>query len=144
MFRRPLAVLGDPQTADPCALTDAVALSRFGDTIRETAYGSFSRCDVIVTLRGGAQVDVETRLDKPAPLAGKIEKVEPFRVFPQPRNGDRCVRTVVLADQNRVAITAKLNRGPDSTDLCAMADAATSHAVAVLGRGAVPPASRAG
>ncbi|MGH3755900.1 MAG: hypothetical protein ACRDRP_25115, partial [Pseudonocardiaceae bacterium] len=138
----PLPVLGDPRTADPCALTDAGAVSRFGNgtTTYESAYGNFNRCDVIVTLGGGSRVLVTVELDKPGPPEGTSEKVGALRVFREPRNGNRCNRTVVLADQNRVSITAELRPGrePRSADLCAMADAATGHVVAVLGRGAIP------
>ncbi len=134
----PLAVMGDPRTADPCALTDTAVLTRFGKTIRETARGNFDRCDVIVTLNGGTRVDVKVLLDKPASPEAKIEKKRPLPVGRPPRNGDRCVRTVVLDDQSSVTITATLDREPDSADLCAMADAATDHALAVLNRGAIP------
>ncbi len=138
----PLPVLGDPRTADPCALTDAGAVSRFGNgtTTYESAYGNFNRCDVIVTLSGGTRVQVKVELDKPASPEGTMEKVGALRVFRQPENNGYCDRTVLLADQNRVTITAKLlpGREPGSADLCAIADAATGHVVTVLGRGAIP------
>ncbi|MGH3719217.1 MAG: serine/threonine-protein kinase [Pseudonocardiaceae bacterium] len=134
----PVAVLGDPRTADPCALTDPAALKQFGTTTRKTAYGNFNRCDVVVKTSGGSEVDVKVDLDKLASPDGKIETMRPLHVFPQPRNGDHCDRIVPLADQNRVSITATHDHGPDSADLCAMATVATESAVAVLGKGPIP------
>jgi eukaryotic-like serine/threonine-protein kinase len=136
----PLPVLGDPRTADPCALIDARTLSRFsnGTTTYESAYGNFNRCDVIVTLSGGARVQVKVELDKPSAPQGTMEQRGALRLFRQPQNGDHCIRTVVLADQNHVTITAKMDRGPDPADLCVMADAATDHAVAMLTTGTIP------
>ncbi len=134
----PVAVLGDPRTADPCALTDPATLKQFGATTRKTAYGNFNRCDVVVKTSGGSEVVVKVDLDKLASPDGKIETMKPLQVFPQPRNGDHCDRIVPLADQNRVSITATHINGPDSADLCAMATVATDSAVTVLGRGAIP------
>jgi hypothetical protein len=115
----PLPVVGDSRTADPCALTDVRAVSRFGNgtTTYETAYGNFHRCDVIVTLSGGTRVQVMVQLDKPASPKGTKEERGALRVFRQPQNGDRCVRTVVFADQNCVMITTKLlpGRGPTAS-----------------------------
>lgn len=139
----PLTTLGDPRTADPCALTDTAVLSRFGATNQETAYGNFDRCDVIVTSSGGARVQVKVELEKPATPGGTMGTRGGFAVFRRPEDNGYCDRTVLLADQHQVTITAKLlsdndpgDNGP--ADLCAMADAATDHVVAVLGKGVMP------
>ncbi|MEO7193842.1 MAG: serine/threonine-protein kinase [Pseudonocardiaceae bacterium] len=139
----PPVVLGDPRTADPCALTDAATLARFSNgTIRhETAFGNFNRCDDILTLSGGSRVLVKVEFDKPEPPQGTMKKVGAFSVFRQPEKGGSCDRTVPLADHNLVTVTTELrtNRGP--VDLCAIAEAVTGHVVAVLtglGKGAIP------
>jgi eukaryotic-like serine/threonine-protein kinase len=138
----PLPVLGDPRTADPCALTDAHVLSRFGNgtTTYESAYGNFNRCDVIVTLSGGASVQVKVELEKPGSPQGAMEKRGALRIFREPQSDDECNQTVQLADRNRVTITAKLRPGlkPGSADLCAVAGAATDYVNTKLDRGAIP------
>jgi eukaryotic-like serine/threonine-protein kinase len=132
--------MGDPRTADPCALTDTASLNRFGRTVRETAYVNFDRCDVIMALSGGTRVQIKVQLDKPTSPEKTMEKKGPLHVIRHPDNGELCVRTLVLADQNRVSITAKLlpEREPGPADLCALADAAADYAVTVLSKGAIP------
>ncbi|MGH3695082.1 MAG: hypothetical protein ACRDRX_14025 [Pseudonocardiaceae bacterium] len=139
----PLAVLGDPRTADPCALTDSAPLTPFsnGTMSKETAYGNFNRCDVVLTRSGGTRVQIKVEFEKPAPPKGTMEELGAFRVFKQPDKSGFCGWTVPLADQNLVTITAKLltDRGP--AYLCGMAKAETRHVVAVLtglGKGAIP------
>ncbi|MGH3856809.1 MAG: serine/threonine-protein kinase [Pseudonocardiaceae bacterium] len=139
----PPVVLGDPRTADPCALTDTATLTRFsnGTISHETAYGNFNRCDDVVTLRGGIRVQVRLEFEKPAPPQGTLKKVGAFSVFGQPEDGGFCGRTVPLADHNLVMVTAKLLTNHAPADLCAMADAAAGHVVAVLaglGKGVIP------
>ncbi|MGH3692934.1 MAG: serine/threonine-protein kinase [Pseudonocardiaceae bacterium] len=132
------AILGDPRTADPCALIDPATLDQFGATTRKTAYGNFNRCDVIVKSDTGTEVIVKVDLDKPAAPVGENDKMGPLRVFPQPRNGNHCDRVVLLSDQNRVSITSTVQPGPDTAELCAMSDAATDHVLTVLRDGSVP------
>ncbi|MGH3670461.1 MAG: serine/threonine-protein kinase, partial [Pseudonocardiaceae bacterium] len=134
----PLTVLGDPHTADPCALIDAATFNRFGATSLKTAYGNFNRCDVLVKSADGAQTIVTVDLDNTDMLQGTGMKVSPPRVIPQPLGDGQCDRVVVLADQSRVSITAKYRSGPRSADLCARADVATQHALAVISKGAIP------
>jgi eukaryotic-like serine/threonine-protein kinase len=135
----------DPRSADPCALTDTDVLARFGGTSRDTARGNFNRCDVIVRSGSGSKVDVEVELEPRAPAETTIDGAGPVHVGQPPRDGDSCVRTLQLSGQNqvtnRVTITAKQEFGPRSEDLCAMSEAATIHAVAVLSRGTIPQRS---
>jgi serine/threonine protein kinase len=126
---------------DPCGLTDTAALARFGATTRETARGNFNRCDVIVSSRNGSQVDVRVVLESRAAEGVTTKGAEPVHVYPNRQNGDSCVRTLLSGQNqftNRVTITAKLEPGPPSGDLCAMAEAATAYAMTVLGKGAIP------
>jgi hypothetical protein len=133
----PPAAVGDLRTADPCALTDPAPLTRFGPTVQETAYGELDRCDVIVTSRDGTKVDVKAQFEKPPEPETKPLMKGPPRVLPQPRTDDRCIRTLVLADNYQVTIWARVNP-PSSADLCAIVDVATSSALAVLNKGTVP------
>lgn len=135
----PGSALGDQRTADPCALTDASALARFGDAERDPEYGNFDRCDVIVR-SNTSKVDVKTELDTPGPAgapAGNVQHVGQIGIQREPLDGDECDRTLLLADGNRVAIAARQN-GDGPADLCGMADTATDTAVTVLSRGGIP------
>lgn len=130
--------------ADPCALTDTVALARFGATTRETARGNFNRCDVLVSSGSGSQVDVRVVLEPRAAAAATTDgagSVQVLPVLPHHENGDSCIGTLLSFQNqvtNQVTITAKLESGPSRRDLCAMVDAATAHAKTVLGKGAIP------
>ncbi|MGH3765966.1 MAG: serine/threonine-protein kinase [Pseudonocardiaceae bacterium] len=142
----PQVVLGDPRTADPCALMDPGTFTPFsnGTMSRETAYGNFNRCDYVVTGDGGTRTQVKVEFEKPAPLNGPMEKIGAFRVVKQPEKSGSCGWAVPLADQNLVLITTKQlpNHGPVANhpppDLCPMAKAATDHVVDELGKGAIP------
>ncbi|MGH3821572.1 MAG: hypothetical protein ACRDRA_01815, partial [Pseudonocardiaceae bacterium] len=137
----PRPVVSDARSADPCALTDTAVLARFGKTIRETARGNFNRCDVIVQSGSGSRVDVKVQLEPPA--GETVDEPGPVQVIRHPENRDGCLRTVLHNGRsqvtNRVTIVARMVSGPTSADLCAMAEAVTTHAVTVLSRGAIPP-----
>ncbi|MCO1578435.1 serine/threonine protein kinase [Crossiella sp. SN42] len=136
----PDSVTGDPRTADPCALTDPAALSRFGQARLDADYGNFNRCDVLVRLspdprdEADVRVELEPRAGN-APAAVTATPVASIDRAPE-RNG-QCRRTVQLNDGYRIVVSAKHidNR---RAELCAMADAVTSGAVLVLGRGQIP------
>ncbi|HET9254134.1 MAG TPA: serine/threonine-protein kinase [Pseudonocardiaceae bacterium] len=140
-------VLGDPRTADPCSLIDPAALARFGPAIRTPAYGNFNRCDVLVISSGGnPQHDVALELEKPASPKGKLERRGEIQIDRVPEKNGQCQRIVLLADHNRIVITAK-PLPPNSTkplpptspgNPCAMADAAADHVIAALGGGVIP------
>lgn len=137
----PSPIVGDPRTADPCALADPTAFARFGETELDTNYGNFNRCDVIVRSRGRSEVDVKVELDNARAgetnPAARTEKVGGLSIVRQPVNNDECDRTLLLGDGNSVEITAVQN-GDGRADLCAMAEVATTRAVAVLSRGQIP------
>ncbi|MFD2414787.1 serine/threonine-protein kinase [Amycolatopsis pigmentata] len=135
--RQAVPALGDPRTADPCALTDASALARFGEAERDPEYGNFDRCDVVVS-SGNSKVDVKTELDAAgsddAPAG--VDQVGGIGIVREPLDGEECDRTLLLAGGNRVAIAARQN-GTGPADLCAMADTATNTAVTALSRGEI-------
>ncbi len=141
---RPAAAGGlgdDPSAADPCALIATTPLDRFGDTELTTDYGNFDRCDVVVTGKGsGSQADVAvTFLGTDVEQGSQVPttRVGDLTIAREPLSGDECDRTLKLPDGNYAQIMAR-RTDETSPDLCAMADAATDHAVAVLRRGPVP------
>jgi eukaryotic-like serine/threonine-protein kinase len=135
-----VAVMGDPRTADPCALLAPSALARFGDTYEDAHYANFDRCDVLVQAGDHDVVDAYVTLagkdDRPGSRA-TATRTGGVTVRTEPRDGDYCIRILTLADGNRVAVTAHKVDSP-APALCAVADAATRHATAVLHRGPVP------
>ncbi|WP_158883191.1 protein kinase domain-containing protein [Amycolatopsis anabasis] len=133
---QPPPLIGDPRTADPCALLDPAALGRFGETELDIDYGNFTRCDVLVNPDTDREVDVEVEFEAAgAPAPG--ETAGTLNVAREPEHDGECERTVLPTEQTRVVVTAKLTEnGP--ADLCAMADVATGTVVSVLGRGPIP------
>ncbi|GAU69632.1 two-component histidine kinase [Streptomyces sp. NBRC 110611] len=134
--------VGEARTADPCALLDAPSLSRFGATERDPAYGEFDRCDVLVRSgRDGEDIaDVELNFDgDPARFEGDVptRRAGNVTVGAFPRDGDTCVRSIATADRKQILLIGERLASP-APDPCALADAATDHAVALLDRGPVP------
>ena len=128
-------VIGDPRTADPCSLANQSALRRFGGTELDPQYGNFNRCDVLVDTGGEEPVDVEIELavaDPPHPVRPGV-----FTVERHPRSDDACDRRVPVADDYDLWVTTKVD--DPTVDLCAMADAATTSAVARLRKGPLSP-----
>lgn len=121
-------VLGDPHTADPCALMSAESLAGFGDATLDPDYGGFNRCDVVVDLgdhEAGHEADVRVELRTGDGGGDEVERgsVE--------RDDDSCDVTFTLTDGNVVEIVAKADDGADA-NLCAMATAAADKAESVL------------
>ncbi|MBD0738314.1 hypothetical protein BGM09_05040 [Streptomyces sp. CBMA29] len=131
----PASALGDARTADPCSLLATASLTRFGRAELATAYGNFDRCDVLVEGPGADSsadvaatfigTDVETGTQVRTREAGNVT------IAAEPLDGDECDRTLRLGDGSHVQIMAR-QTGASAPDLCAMADAATDHAVSVL------------
>ncbi|MGH8795288.1 MAG: protein kinase domain-containing protein [Stackebrandtia sp.] len=135
----PSLALGDPRTADPCALLDATALTRFGDAELVADYGNFDRCDVIVEPEDDTEVDVELRFDytEDEPLSGKVDTEGTIEVARHHGDGRECERTLRPNGPHQIYVTAK--RYDDGrADLCAMADTAVDSAMAVLSEGETP------
>ncbi|GAA2796987.1 serine/threonine-protein kinase [Saccharopolyspora taberi] len=133
----PASALGDPLTADPCALIDPVPLARFGDADEDANYGNFNRCDVIVR-SGESEVDVEALLiNAELPPQERNASVRGFGLVREPPEGRECARTLLLSDQVHVRITADQD-GNGPADLCGMADTAVDTATAALSGGELP------
>ena len=133
-------VLGDPHTADPCALMSAESLAEFGDTALDADYGGFNRCDVVVDL-GDDDADVRVELRSGDAGGEEVER------GPAERDDDSCDITFTLTDGNLVEVIAKADEGAEA-NLCAMATAAADKAESVLRvndeiprRPAAPPGS---
>lgn len=133
-------VVGDPHTADPCALLTAATLTRFGDTILVADAGNFDRCDLSVRADGGEVGDVKLALLTAAPdlvTSVRTTRIGNVTVLSEQANGARCERTLVLTDGHRINITGRQDI-PTGPDPCALADAVTSYSVDVLNRGPIP------
>jgi hypothetical protein len=124
-------VLGDPRTADPCAVADASVLDRFGEATLNANYGGFNRCDVLIAVAGDDEIDVMFEFDaNPAAVTSGPSRV--VRQAPQ-RDSAACGIVLTLADQAELEVTAKSDDDVD-TDFCQVAAVAADHAESVLGR----------
>ncbi|SDN11187.1 Serine/threonine protein kinase [Streptomyces sp. cf386] len=142
----PAGALGDVGTADPCELLDAASLSRFGDTELDPDYGELDRCDVLLVNGDGdefAGVEVNF-LSEARQFDGSVpvRRVGTIEVASMTRAGDDCERYIATSDHRGIVVIGKRQKAA-APDPCALADAATDHAVTVLDRGPVPrrPAS---
>lgn len=132
--------LGDIRQADPCGLLDAKVLSRFGRTELDPHYGGFERCDILVSRNSRLISDLELSFlaDAAEPDSqARVRTIGGVKVIDGPKQADRCEREIPLADGYQVSISAKQGNVPTS-GLCTIAEAATGHAVTVLGQGPVP------
>ncbi|WP_067460261.1 serine/threonine-protein kinase [Actinomadura macra] len=138
----PVSLIGDPHTADPCALADPAALGKYGETELDNDYGNFDRCDVLVDPGAKSEVDVKINFSAgPAPEpTGPVRAVGRFRVVEDRAEGDECGRRLLLpvpdGDTSIIVLAHETKEGP--APLCAIADTAAARAVAVLGRGPLP------
>jgi eukaryotic-like serine/threonine-protein kinase len=133
-------VLGDPRTADPCALLEPETFKRFGPATEDPAYGNFNRCDVLIEFGEDAEGDdIEIDVDlelldktdpdlKPAP--GAEVEVEAAEVDDE----GGCDVSITLADLNRIDVNARPH-GDVPVDPCEVAQVAGDRAVELLPRG---------
>jgi hypothetical protein len=131
--------IGDPATADPCALLDIDALGAYGDTRFDTDNGNFNQCDVVIdTDAGWVDVQVYFYVSTAEPSPGETTMHGPIGVIRYEGAHDECERTLVLPDgHNLISIDAGQDESGDS-DLCAIAETATEGALAVLNQGEIP------
>ncbi|MGH3566511.1 MAG: serine/threonine-protein kinase [Pseudonocardia sp.] len=132
-------VVGDQRTVDPCALIDPVTLARFGETVLETDFGNFNRCDVTIRT-ADARTDVRVQLDIPEadglPEGIVLQNRGDIVLALPPREAEQCIRRLRLPDGYAIVVDANLRRG--APDLCAIADTAVDAALAVLTQGEIP------
>ncbi|MBO3676327.1 serine/threonine-protein kinase [Streptomyces sp. NEAU-YJ-81] len=134
--------IGDPRTADPCALLNASVFDRYGEAQLDRDYGNFNRCDVLLKERSEEVVDVRVELDADSLPEGVTRKTTGrVTVVERAAEGDVCERAVAVtgARDNSLRVTAAARR-PDEVKepLCDTADRATGLAVKVLNRGEIP------
>ncbi len=136
---RPVSLIGDPRTADPCALTDPPALRRYGETELDTDYGNFDRCDVLVSTGRGGEVDVKFDLNTGGgpETAGPARAIGRVRVVDDRAEDDSCGRILVLPPPDAGATILvdahQTDGGP--VPLCPIAETAAVRAAAALNRG---------
>jgi serine/threonine protein kinase len=145
----PRALIGDPYTADVCALADRDALSRFGKLEVDVDYGNFDQCDVLVRSDDETRIDVSFQLrpgsssetSEPTDVVGRIGITESSE-------SDEC--TLLLAPDGTTdgIVGVRVNMGEGEVNggqatLCTVARAAARGAAEILDDGPVPRRSQA-
>ena len=134
------ATLGDPRSADPCALLRPSDLARFGAASLVTDYGNFDRCDVLISKNDTEFADVGVTLQSGAPeFDGQAHRQQngAVTVVTEPVSDQSCDRFLLLRDNAFAVVTAKpLDDG--KIDACAAADLEASYAAGVLNREPIP------
>ncbi|MEV6639609.1 protein kinase [Amycolatopsis sp. NPDC051371] len=132
------SIMGDPRTADPCALTYANALAGYGVVETSHDYGNFNRCDALVYLtkdrRNYVDVSVELAIDEQDD-ATPVQQVGTVGIQRPAAEDDSCARILLLPGYE-VVINADLT-GDGKIDLCGMAEAITSSALVSLNAGRI-------
>ncbi|MFI6011102.1 serine/threonine-protein kinase [Streptomyces sp. NPDC051243] len=141
----PQALIGDPHTADVCALADPDALDQFGDgDIRvDVDYGNFDRCDVLVGIDDKTRIDVSVSLLPGSPPEGSKPSRTLGRIGIREEQGesDECKRLLTSdGDTEDTLVGVRVNMGKGSVvggnaTLCTVAEQAATSAAEVLNRG---------
>lgn len=127
--------IGDPHSADPCALLKPDSLRNYGTVTVEPNYGNFHHCDLIVDTSGeGDIVDVSLEFE-PHEESSAQATVGPVEAEAPTEN--LCRRVINLPDDARVVVAARqVNEEP--APLCEMAEAAALAAYGSLVQEPVP------
>ncbi|WP_180686694.1 serine/threonine-protein kinase [Streptomyces gossypiisoli] len=148
------SLIGDPRTADVCALTDPAALGQFGKVRVDVDYGNFDRCDQLVSPDDETRIDVAVQLrpgsrpesSRPTTRIGRIGVLEEspetdecgLLLYDSAADGD--------ADGTLVGIRVDVGDGSvtgGNATLCTVAHTAARSAAEVLNAGALPRRSPA-
>jgi hypothetical protein len=133
--------VGDPHTANPCALLNPAAASQFGILVTlNTEYGPFSRCGLLIKLSQDPTDLVDAWLEMQGPPEYPTQPFTPGQLGPVERFVERdgeCPRSVRLPDGNQIMITSRHQKGRPAP-LCAISEALTNDAYAVLSHGSIP------
>lgn len=143
--------VGDPRTADICALNDPAALERFGDAQVDVDYGNFDRCDVLVHPDEKSRIDVSVYLRTGSPPEGSKpgRSIGDVGIMEEQPESDECGLLLLPendGDDTLVGIRVEMGDGSvtgGSATLCAVADEAARSAAEVLNKGPVPRRSPA-
>ncbi|WP_155059675.1 serine/threonine-protein kinase [Streptomyces blattellae] len=140
------ALIGDPQTADVCALADREAFDQFGTAKVDVDYGNFDRCDTLVSVDSDTRIDVSIQLlpgsppesSKPSSTVGRIDIRE------EEAESDEC-NLLLTSDGNteNTMVGVRVNMGQGSVTggnatLCTVANEAATSAANVLNNGPLP------
>ncbi|MFI9588489.1 serine/threonine-protein kinase [Streptomyces sp. NPDC052236] len=149
---RPQALIGDPHTADVCALADPAALVQFGgDAERDVDYGNFDRCDVLVRYDDKTRIDVSIGLRQGSPPEGSkpSRTIGKIGIREEESESDECKLLLTSdRDTDNTLVGVRVNMGKGSmtggeATLCAVAYKAAESAAEVLDRGPIPRRSPA-
>ncbi|MEU1050437.1 hypothetical protein ABZ400_35605 [Streptomyces sp. NPDC005897] len=140
-------LVGDPHTADVCALADPAALDRFGDEEAhvDVDYGNFDRCDVLVGIDGSTRIDVSIRvLPGPSPEGSQPSRtVGRIDIREEQAEHNECELLLTSDGDTDAQVAVRVNMGKGSVaggnaTLCTVADRAAASAAKVLNRGPLP------
>ncbi|MDO0930963.1 serine/threonine-protein kinase [Streptomyces sp. DG2A-72] len=140
------ALIGDPHTADVCALADPDALDQFGTAKVDVDYGNFDRCDMLVSVDDKTRIDVSIQLrrgsppetSKPSSTIGRIGIRE------EEAESDECKLLLTSdGDTEDTLVGIRVNMGDGSVNggnatLCTVANKAAESAANILDKGPVP------
>ncbi|MGW0763298.1 serine/threonine-protein kinase [Streptomyces sp. NPDC002814] len=147
----PQSRIGDPHTADLCALTDPAALDRFGEPEPDADAGNFDRCAVLVYSDDDPRVDVSVRLrtGSPPEASEPTRTIGKIRIMEETSESDECNRLLVPPDTEvdgtLIEVRAKTegSLADGAAALCEAADTAARSAAKVLNQGPIPRRSPA-
>lgn len=142
----PRTLIGDPHTADVCALTNLAAFDQFGDGKVDVDYGNFDRCDVLVSVDDRTRIDVSVSLRRGSPPEGSTpsRKVGRIGIQEEQAESDECNLLLTAdGDTEDTMVGVRVNMGKGSVNggnatLCTVADKAATSAAEVLNRGELP------
>ncbi|MBH5338338.1 protein kinase [Streptomyces pactum] len=146
------SLIGDPRTANICALADPAALGVFGVAQVDADYGNFHRCDVLVHPDEHNRVDVafDLRHGSAPEMAEPARTVGDIGIMEVPPENDECERLLLPsgADGDGTLVGVRVDMGKGSVGggtatLCRVADVAAQSAAAILDRGPLPRRSPA-
>ncbi|OOC03569.1 serine/threonine-protein kinase [Amycolatopsis azurea] len=132
----PMDSVGDPRTADPCALVDPSVVKRFGTPQLDTADGTFNSCGILLRMSPDDGDIVDIRLELTIPGSPMLEKPAPGSLIVRELPSDteeKCQRAIPLPDGNQVWVHARHIQNWHA-HLCDFVDPVAAHAVAVLNR----------
>ncbi|PAZ16447.1 serine/threonine protein kinase [Streptomyces sp. SA15] len=137
------ALIGDPHTADLCALSDTDALGRFGKAEIDLDYGNFDRCDTLVRPDDKTRIDVSIQLlpGSPPESSQPSRTIGNIGVIEEPPDSDECALLLTSPDGTVVGVRVNVGDGTvlgGSATLCTVADVAGQSAADVLNRGPLP------
>jgi hypothetical protein len=130
-------VVGDPRTADPCALIDSETFEKFGPAHEDPVYGGFNRCDVLIELgtdSSGEDIEMDVALyllDKVDPAARPAPDAKVEVESHEAEDDGDCDVMITLADLNRVNIDARPHDDV-KVDACEVARVAAARAIELL------------